>query len=110
MATRVEHRQHPRSGSISRAPAASATGCYHAARVPTILRKDGFRFFFFSNEGFEPAHIHIEAGEGYAKFWLEPVELAESFRLKSQELRRARLLVDEHKELLLEKWREYFGS
>jgi hypothetical protein len=78
--------------------------------VPTILVSDGFRFFFFSNEGFEPPHIHVEAGDGYAKFWLERVELAESFRLKSQELRRARLLVSKHKALFLEKWREYFSS
>jgi hypothetical protein len=57
-------------------------GSSHCGRRPTTLttlRKDGFRFFFFSNEGFEPAHVHVEAGDGYAKFWLEPVELAESF-------------------------------
>ncbi len=41
--------------------------------MPTILRVDGFRFFFFSNEGFEPSHVHIESGDGYAKFWLNPV-------------------------------------
>lgn len=69
----------------------------------------GFRFFFFSNEGSEPPHIHVEAGDGYAKFWLEPVELAESHRFESQELRRARLLVGNHKALFLEKWREYFS-
>jgi hypothetical protein len=77
--------------------------------LPTVLVIGGIRFFFFSNEGFEPPHIHVEAGDGYAKFWLEPVELAESYRLKSQELRRARLLVGEHKALFLEKWREYFS-
>ncbi len=53
---------------------------------------------------------HAEAGDGYAKFWLEPTELAESSQLKGQELRRARLLVDRNKALFLEKWREYFGS
>jgi hypothetical protein len=78
--------------------------------VPTVLVTRGFRFFFFSNEGLEPPHIHVEAGDGYAKFWLEPeVMLAESHRLKSQELRRARLLVGEHKDLFLEKWHEYFS-
>ncbi|MCI0405089.1 MAG: DUF4160 domain-containing protein, partial [candidate division Zixibacteria bacterium] len=44
--------------------------------MPTVARIKGFRFFFFSNEGHEPPHIHVEHGDKYAKFWLEPVELA----------------------------------
>jgi hypothetical protein len=78
--------------------------------VPTILVTEGFRFFFFSNEGFEPPHVHLQAGDGYAKFWLEPVELVESSRMKHQELRRARLLVDQHQAIFRERWRDYFGS
>jgi hypothetical protein len=31
--------------------------------MPTVLRVKGYRFFFFSNEGAEPPHIHIEYGE-----------------------------------------------
>lgn len=46
--------------------------------MPEVLRKRGFRFFFFSREGHEPRHIHVEYAEKYAKFWLEPIELAES--------------------------------
>jgi len=34
--------------------------------MPTILRIDGYRFFFFSDEHL-PTHIHIEKGDGYAK-------------------------------------------
>jgi hypothetical protein len=45
--------------------------------MPTALRLRGFRFFFFSREGTEPPHIHIERDESYAKFWLHPVSLAE---------------------------------
>jgi len=45
--------------------------------VPTILRVAGYRFFFFSNEREEPAHIHVEQAERYAKFWLVPISLAE---------------------------------
>jgi len=48
--------------------------------MPTILRKDGFRFFFFSREGTEPPHIHVEQAERYAKFWLEPAVLLEESR------------------------------
>jgi hypothetical protein len=32
--------------------------------MPTVLRIDGYRFFFFSNEGNEPVHIHVESGDG----------------------------------------------
>jgi len=27
--------------------------------MPTLLRVEGFRFFFFSNEGQEPPHVHV---------------------------------------------------
>lgn len=78
--------------------------------MPTVLWAEGFRFFFFSNEGTEPPHIHVEHGDGIGKFWLEPVDLAETHGLKTKELRRARLLVIEHRLEFREKWREHFGT
>ena len=62
-------------------------------QMPTILRLDGYRFFFFSNEHDEPAHIHVEFGDKLAKYWLEPVELASSQRVRSHELGAVRRLV-----------------
>ncbi|HJT34906.1 MAG TPA: DUF4160 domain-containing protein [Pirellulales bacterium] len=47
--------------------------------MPTVLRVGRFRFFFFSNEGQEPAHIHVRAGSDEAKYWLEPIELAPDY-------------------------------
>jgi hypothetical protein len=44
--------------------------------MPTVLRIKGYRFFFFSLEGHEPPHVHIESAERVAKFWLRPVALA----------------------------------
>ncbi|MEK7241536.1 MAG: DUF4160 domain-containing protein, partial [Planctomycetota bacterium] len=38
--------------------------------MPTVLKIGRFRFFFFSNEGSEPVHIHVESDDKYAKFWL----------------------------------------
>ena len=46
--------------------------------MPTVEKFKGYRFFFFSNEGHEPPHIHVESAEKYGKFWLEPVILARS--------------------------------
>jgi hypothetical protein len=48
--------------------------------MPTLLRIEGFRFFFYSNEQDEPPHVHVEKGDGEAKFWLQPVALAYSQR------------------------------
>ena len=78
--------------------------------MPTVLLAERFRFFFFSNEGTEPPHVHVERGDGYAKFWLEPVELADAVGLKTPELSRARLLVIQHRIDFREKWREYFST
>lgn len=44
--------------------------------MPTILRVGPYRFFFYSGDGREPPHIHVERDSGVAKFWLDPVRLA----------------------------------
>jgi hypothetical protein len=44
--------------------------------MPTVLRWNGYRFYFFSNEGAEPPHIHIDKAGSTAKYWLQPVALA----------------------------------
>ncbi len=38
--------------------------------MPTVFRQDGYRFFFYSNEGDPraPQHLHIMAGKGGATF------------------------------------------
>ncbi|KAG1649245.1 hypothetical protein GQR58_029181 [Nymphon striatum] len=48
--------------------------------MPTVFRHDGFRFFFYSNEGNprEPVHIHAMKAGAEAKFWVEPDILLES--------------------------------
>ena len=77
--------------------------------MPTILDKDGYRFYFFSNEH-EPIHVHVRFGAGKARFELaEDVSLLESKGMKVQELRKAQELAEEHAELIRRKWREYFG-
>jgi hypothetical protein len=34
--------------------------------MPTVLRIGPYRFFFYSNEGHEPPHIHVESADGEA--------------------------------------------
>lgn len=78
--------------------------------MPTILRVDGHRFFFFSNEGGEPPHVHVETAENTAKFWLGPVVLAYSRGYSAREQGRLRRLVLDNEELFAEKWHEYFSG
>lgn len=42
--------------------------------MPTVFRHDGFRYFFYSNEGDprEPTHVHVTRDRNEAKFWLYP--------------------------------------
>lgn len=77
--------------------------------MPTVLRVDAYRFFFYSLEGSEPPHIHVERGDEVAKFWLDPVSLAQSRGFRSHELNRLRVLVVDNRERFLEAWNVHFG-
>ena len=78
--------------------------------MPTVLRVGRFRFFFFSNEGQEPAHIHVKAGDDEAKFWLDPVRLAESGGFGRAEIRKLESVVRENETKLRGTWDEYFSD
>ncbi|SEH07705.1 DUF4160 domain-containing protein [Candidatus Venteria ishoeyi] len=81
--------------------------------MPVVFRYQGYRFFFFSNEGnpLEPCHIHVRKGGAVAKFWLEPeVKLAESYEMASSELRKLSQLIKQHEALIKEKWNVYFSQ
>lgn len=75
--------------------------------MPTVLRVGPHRFYFFSREDNEPPHVHVESAENYAKFWLAPVQLADSVGYNSRELRQVREIVEENQQLFLEKWHEH---
>ncbi|MDT5061837.1 MAG: hypothetical protein QOH63_2296 [Acidobacteriota bacterium] len=77
--------------------------------MPVALRVKGYRFFFFSLEGSEPPHIHVEQAERFAKFWLNPVTLVKSRGFRSNELSEIQKIVEENLNTLLEKWNEHFS-
>jgi hypothetical protein len=78
--------------------------------MPTVMRIGRFRFFFYSNEGNEPRHIHVEAGEDEAKFWLLPVTVATNHGFRPRELNDIEQLVVQHEAQFVEAWDEYFGG
>lgn len=77
--------------------------------MPTLLRIEGFRFFFYSSERHEPPHVHVEKGDGEAKLWLQPVQLVYAYSLTPTELRRIRELTFQHQIAFLERWNEHFS-
>ena len=78
--------------------------------MPTVLRDKGYRFFFFSLEGNEPPHIHIEQAERFAKFWLNPVSLAKSRGFRSGELLEIQNIVEDNRDMFVERWNEHFNN
>jgi len=56
--------------------------------MPTVLRINAYRFYFYSHEPNEPPHIHIDRDNLSAKFWLEPITLARNLGFSAKETTR----------------------
>lgn len=78
--------------------------------MPTVLRAGPYRFFFYSGDGGEAPHVHVERDDGVAKFWLEPVRLARSGGFGWAEVRSIERLVSAHAAELLEARNDYFND
>lgn len=78
--------------------------------MPTVLRRGPYRFYFYSHEPNEPAHVHVDRDDSSAKFWLQPVGLARNFGFSPNELRRIQRLVTQHQAEFLEDWNGHFGA
>jgi hypothetical protein len=77
--------------------------------MPTVLRFGPYSFVFFSSDRMEPVHVHVKRDRQIAKFWLNPISMAENKGFKERELRRITRLVTQYETMLAEAWREYFG-
>ena len=77
--------------------------------MPAVLKITGFRFLFYSDEGNEPPHIHVESGDEECKFWLDPVVLARNKGIPAHQLRAIEKLVFDNKNFLKEKNHKYHG-
>jgi hypothetical protein len=69
--------------------------------MPTVMRIGPYRFHFYSREGNEPPHIHVERDDCEAKFWLQPVSLASNHGFSAAELNRVAELVEDNCQKLL---------
>jgi hypothetical protein len=80
--------------------------------MPTVFRRGGYRFFFFSNEGDprEPPHVHVRRGRDEAKFSLKPeVAVADSFGFNAAELNALVRIVNEERARIERAWNGHFG-
>jgi hypothetical protein len=56
--------------------------------MPKVLYLKGYEFFFYSNEGNEPMHIHIGKAEAMGKIWLEPnIEIVYMYGFSPKEIK-----------------------
>lgn len=76
--------------------------------MPTIYRYEGFRFFFYSSDRAEPAHVHVERNNDTAKIWLSPVRLQLSHGFSRTEINMILKIVKENHTLMIRSWNEYF--
>jgi len=76
---------------------------------PTVFRKGGFRFFFFSRQ--EPrVHIHVQHATGEAKFWIEPsVSLAQNYGLTDRRVAIAIRYIREHESEVIAAWKAHLA-
>ena len=80
--------------------------------MPVVFREQGFRFFFYSNEGSprEPVHIHVEKDNVEAKFWLYPeVRVAYNDGYDARTLRELLGIVVANRDRIERTWNEFFS-
>jgi Domain of unknown function (DUF4160) len=78
--------------------------------VPTVLRWDGYRAFFYSNEGHEPPHAYVVSNDREAKFWLENLEVVVNYGFSDQDVKHIRETLVICRLQLLDAWKEHFGD
>ena len=75
---------------------------------PTVFRKRGYRFFFFSREE-KRMHIHVYSEDGEAKFWLDPkIELAKNHKFSKYQLNEIKGILEEYYDEIKDSWRNHF--
>jgi hypothetical protein len=78
--------------------------------VPTVLCWGAYRAFFYSNEGDEPAHVHVRAGDKEAKLWLHDFAVAVNAGFPAHELGDIVRYLRLHRNELLAAWNEHLGN
>jgi hypothetical protein len=78
--------------------------------MPTLLRWKGYRFFFYSADGWEPAHIHVVKDGKEVKLWLNDVSVAVNMGYSARELGEIIRKTRDERGVFMEAWNGYFGN
>ncbi|HRE41993.1 MAG TPA: DUF4160 domain-containing protein [Ignavibacteria bacterium] len=80
--------------------------------MPEVFRKNGWRFFFYSNEGNEPIHIHCQNSEKTCKFFidikLKELYLADSKNVSNSDISKVKKMIIDNLDVIILKWNEHF--
>lgn len=76
--------------------------------MPTILRQDGFDFFFYANKH-RPRHVHVKKGYNFGRIDLETM-IYVSGTFKVAEERKVMEIARSNRNSLLEVWDGYFSK
>ena len=77
--------------------------------MPTILIVGPYRFFFYSSDRLEPAHVHVEREDLVLKLWLHDMSVARHSGFSAAELRHILGIARDNKIKLKEAWNAYFS-
>ncbi|MFA5263837.1 MAG: DUF4160 domain-containing protein [Opitutaceae bacterium] len=78
--------------------------------MPTVIFLFGWRFFFYSDEGNEPLHIHCEKAEKEAKFWLDErtraITVSFAHNFSSRDMKEVKNIIGQYFEEIIKSWKE----
>ncbi|GMT49436.1 MAG: hypothetical protein IEMM0008_0975 [bacterium] len=81
--------------------------------MPEILRKHGWKVFFYSNERNEPIHVHCVKAEKICKYWLDienyDIQEASSYKMNPKDRREVRKIIFENFDYIMSEWNKVHG-
>ena len=82
--------------------------------MPTVLFKNGWRFFFFANEGDEPIHIHAMKADKSCKFMINEelveITLSKHKRMNNKDIKLVKEIIFENFNYIVESWKEFHNG
>lgn len=68
-----------------------------------------YRLFLWSYDCSEPRHVHVSRDRLDAKFWLDPILLADNNGFRPKELRDIERIINDNADILRSKWDEHYN-
>ena len=75
-----------------------------------MLRRRGYRPYFYGDETGERPHGHVRKDDKMLKIWLDSLAVAVNYGFSQREVNVIRGQVEHRREQLLEAWGAYFGQ